>query len=692
MQDEKIINTLHSKADTIVLDSSTDIESSVEIEKPVILIDPRKDISISEIKPAIQTKRRALNINERKKQERVSKEDPKIYELHPNLKNDEDFIYNTEINITVDYSPIPYMKTKLMDHQLYGISWMIDRENSKIKGGILADEMGLGKTLQMIGLMLRGSVGDLNLVLVPSIALLQWISEIEKHAPGIFNVVTYHGRTKSEEINLFEDKINLIITTYGTVESSFRKGGSRLYTLQFTRIILDEAHIIKDNNCKTTKAIMNLKADKRWGLTGTPVQNRVNDLLSLLKFLRIDPHSFYFCKKCTCKSISWLRKSEKLNNDHPGTCHCGHAAMNHFSWWNKRIANPIRELGHTDQNVNLFNKLHQTTKQIILRRTKINLEKSLGMPSKVVIVKRCLFSPQELEFYSSLYTDTKTKFNSYSVGGALLTNYAHIFELLQKMRMAVNHPFLTYKNSNLLGNAPICGFCNCEADDPVKSKCNHVFCRSEIEIMLETSNKCPVCHVPITIDFNSTAEYKEEALISVDSWQSSTKVEMLVQMLNSFKSEGKSPKSIVFSQFVNFLEILRWRLERAGFRCVKIYGSMSITQRRAAIEEFNKNPEITVFLISLKAGGVALNLTEAENVFIMDLWWNPAVEEQAMDRIHRIGQFRPIRIYRMVIEDSIESRVLILQQKKKALFETAVDNNMEALQRLSEEDLNFLFC
>ena len=95
---------------------------------------------------------------------------------------------------------------------------------------------------------------------------------------------------------------------------------------------------------------------------------------------------------------------------------------------------------------------------------------------------------------------------------------------------------------------------------------------------------------------------------------------------------------------MNFLEILRWRLERAGFRCVKIYGSMSMSQRKAAIAEFNENPAITVFLISLKAGGVALNLTEAENVFIMDLWWNPAVEEQAMDRIHRIGQHRPIRI------------------------------------------------
>ncbi|EJW02834.1 hypothetical protein EDEG_02775 [Edhazardia aedis USNM 41457] len=118
---------------------------------------------------------------------------------------------------------------------------------------------------------------------------------------------------------------------------------------------------------------------------------------------------------------------------------------------------------------------------------------------------------------------------------------------------------------------------------------------------------------------------------------------------------------------------------------------MTLTQRKAAIEQFNSDPKITVFLISLKAGGVALNLTEASRVFLMDLWWNPAVEEQAMDRIHRIGQHRPIRINRIIIEDSIESRILKLQEKKKALFDSAVECDVSALQRLTEDDLLFLF-
>ena len=170
------------------------------------------------------------------------------------------------------------------------------------------------------------------------------------------------------------------------------------------------------------------------------------------------------------------------------------------TWWNRRIANPIRNLGHTNKNEELFTRLRHITKQFILRRTKNELEKSLGLPSKIIIVKRCLFSPQELDFYTSLYSNIKSKFNAYAVRGNVQNNYAHIFELLQKMRMAVNHPYLTYRNST--EEAPICGFCSGEAEDPVRSKCGHVFCRGEAEIFLQDTNKCPVCHVPITINLS----------------------------------------------------------------------------------------------------------------------------------------------------------------------------------------------
>jgi len=693
---------IDSTTDMEMIDESDSVtvirENSIEepADKTTVEIDPRADMDISA--PIVKHKRklRSLNARERKKLEKLAKEDLAIHSLHPEVKSAENRMVKDVIEFNIDYTPIPFLKTELMEHQFYGISWMKAREveNRKkidMRGGILADEMGLGKTLQMIGLMLKGIPGELNLVIVPSVALPQWITELEKHAPGAFNIVAHHGRNKIDNCEMAIDasRFNVILTTYGTVENSYRKGKSMLHGYKYARVVIDEAHTIKDNHTSTSRAVGSLKADFRWGLTGTPVQNRVNDLLSLVRFLKIDPMAYYFCRKCDCRSVNWLNAVEGQDPRKLRWCTCGHFSSNHFLWWNRYIASPIRELGYTDMNSVIFDRLQKFTRHFILRRTKTELEASLGLPSKVVIVKRCVFSPQELEFYTNLYSDTKMKYNAYAVGGPQ-NNYAHIFELLQKMRMAVNHPFLACRNQE--EDVPICGFCNEPAEDPVRSKCGHVFCRGEAEIFLQDTNKCPVCHVPITIDLTAESEIKARNLISIDNWQSSTKIETLVEMLSAMRKEGRVSKSIVFSQFVNFLEILRWRLERAGFRCVKIYGSMSMSQRKAAIAEFNANPDITVFLISLKAGGVALNLTEAENVFIMDLWWNPAVEEQAMDRIHRIGQFRAIRIYRIIIEDSIESRVLLLQKKKKALFETSVDNNTDALQRLTEEDLKFLFC
>lgn len=665
-------------------------------ENEEVIYDPRFDIDISTRNLSIIHEPRSLTEGELNKISRQKKENQLIFKQHPDLKLQEQSIISESLEILVDKSEIPYLKTKLLEHQYYGISWMQNREKTEYKGGVLADEMGLGKTLQMLGLILKDNIKNITLVIVPSIALNQWINEIGFHCPDIFNIICYHGRTKNNKIEFIEDKFNIVISTYGTVESDMRRKVHMLSTIKFKRLVLDEAHIIKDNKSSTSKAINQIDSDVRWALTGTPVQNRVNDLYSLVRFLRIDPHSYYFCKKCSCKSLSWLNRDLQDAKDKSKLslrwCTCGHFSSSHFSWWNKRVANPIREFGHTIENISHFENLRKIISQIVLRRTKIELEKSLGLPSKVVIIKRCFFSPQELDFYKSLYSETKSKYNAFSLQDLGSNKYGHIFELLQKMRLAVNHPYLTYKQSSVFKDVLVCGFCHEEADDPIKSKCNHIFCRKEAELFLMESNKCPVCRIPITIDLNSTETISSNYVLSTENWQSSTKIETVVELLYSFREKGRSPKNIIFSQFVNFLEIMRWRLERAGFRCVKIYGSMNVTQRQKAIEEFNNNPEITVFLISLKAGGVALNLTEAENVFIMDLWWNPAVEDQAMDRIHRIGQFRCIKIYKIVIEDSIESRVLILQNKKKALFDTAINNDSTALQRLSEEDLEFLFC
>lgn len=658
------------------------------------------------------------------KLKRIETEDKKIYDIHPSLKALESklcVISDTSFQI-VD---VPSLKVDLHDYQKYGISWMVNQEKTSIKGGILADEMGMGKTLQMIGLILSGSVDEVTLVVVPTVALHQWTSEINRFTDEI-NVIVNYGRNKINELILDKNRFNLILTTYGTVESEYRmmvksinemnkkncieseeadyddakkkfttkdqksKRSKKedkkhiLFSTKFHRVVLDEAHSIKDPRSGTNTAISNLNANVRWGMTGTPVQNRVSDLFALVKFLRLDPHAYYFCKKCECKSFTWLQYDRSEGSyKNRGFCKCGHFGALHFGWWNRRITNLIKDYGYTTRGAEIFDNLKKITSHIVLRRTKDELD---FLPNKTVKVIYKKFSKQEKDFYESLYSNTSRKFQDYAQKGEISNNYAHIFELLQKMRLSANHPFLVQKREG----PPMCGYCNEEADDPIISKCKHIFCREEARVFLGDTGKCPVCKVKITIDLMQKIEFTYKTQF-YDNWRSSTKIEALVEKLTMQRNENIHIKSIIFSQYVNFLEMLRWRLNRAGFNTVCIYGCMPVNSRKVAVDSFNSDSSINIFLISLKAGGVALNLTEASQVFIMDLWWNPAVEEQAMDRIHRIGQNRPISIYKIVISDSIESKVLQLQKKKKALFESAVANDLAALEKLDEDDLVFLF-
>ncbi|KAG0436742.1 ATP-dependent helicase rhp16 [Dictyocoela muelleri] len=662
---------------------------------------------------------RKLTPLEHEKINKLKKSDTKIYSTHPSLEDLENkFLEYEEDEIELLKQPAS-LKNTLLPYQIKGLSWMKNRENSPINGGILADEMGLGKTLQMIALILTGNEHEITLIITPTIAIGQWLKEFEKHAPGLFDINLYYGakRKIDFENKPEKSKIKIVLSTYGTIEREYKKVGD-LYKINFYRLVIDEAHAIKDSKCSTNNAISNIKTEKRWALTGTPVQNRVGDLYSLVKFLKLDPHSYYFCKRCPCKTRKWLENSQRR-----GFCGCGHFGASHFSWWNRRITNMVRDYGFTDMNSIIFKQLEKITSHLILRRTKDFLNDELGLPPKKVEILRCYFSKDEKNFYENLYTGAQKQVMAYKAIGQITHHCVNIFTLLQRMRLAVNHPYLITKQQFY----PVCGYCNDEADDPVISSCKHVFCREEVKIFMNKTQKCPVCKVKMTIDLVEI-ELTDEELSSIDNesnssiythdnlnsklykntdendknvefssyfpvydWMSSSKIECLIQKLFEQKSDEKIEKSIIFSQFVTFLELLRWKLERAGFRCLKIYGSMPLAQRRAAIENFNKNPEITILLISLKAGGVALDLTEASNVFIMDLWWNPAVEDQAMDRIHRIGQYRPVKVYKLVVQDSIESKILILQEKKRALMKTAIQNDKDALESLTEEDLVFLF-
>ncbi|KAG1775703.1 SNF2 family N-terminal domain-containing protein [Suillus placidus] len=600
----------------------------------------------------------------------------------------------------------------LLPFQQESLFWMRKQEQGIWHGGMLADEMGMGKTIQMISLF----VSDLkrpNLVVAPTVAIMQWRNEINTHTEGM-NVLVWHGASRVDDPEELE-KYDVVLTTYTVMESCFRKQQSGfkrkglivkepspLHQIKWNRIILDEAHNIKERQTNTAKASFELQSNYKWCLSRTPLQNRVGELYSLVRFLGVDPFSFYFCKKCDCKSLHWKFTDKKCCDD------CDHSPMQHTCFWNNEILTPIQKHGITGPGKIAFKKLRILLDRMMLRRTKIQRADDLDLPPHTVIVQRHYFSLEEKELYLSLFSDAKRQFSTYIDSGTVLNNYSNIFSLLTRMRQMACHPDLVlcsktngthFLGSDEPGEATICRLCSDVAEDAIQAKCHHIFDQECMKQYLSTAGDmtpdCPVCHIALTIDLEAPALKLEANIpsvrqgilgrLNIETWRSSSKIEALVEELSNLRLQASTTKSIMFSQFFNFLDLIALRLQKAGFAICRLEGTMSPQACDATIQHFMNNVGITVFLVSLKAGGVALNLTEASRVYLMDSWWNPAVE-YSMDCIHCLGQYRPVQAIKLVIEDSIESRIIQLQEKKSAMVDATLSTDNSAMGRLTPED------
>ncbi|KAL7273582.1 DNA repair protein rad16 [Rhizina undulata] len=632
--------------------------------------------------------------------------------LHPELRGVWDNLRKRK-KISVEKDPQPEgLSLTMLPFQREGLHWLRCQEKTEFHGGILADEMGMGKTIQTISLLMAEPRAKPNLVVAPTVALMQWKSEIEKYTNSVLKVTIFHGANREANQKELENA-DVIMTTYSVLESVYRKqqtgfkrkdgiykADSVLHKINFHRVILDEAHNIKDRTCNTTKAVFQLKTKNKLCLSGTPLQNRIGELFSLIRFLEIDPFAYYYCRKCPCKSLHW-----KFSNYR--TCDtCKHGPPSHSCFFNHEILKPIQRYGSSGPGRKAFENLQLLLSHIMLRRTKLERADDLGLPPRVIKIRRDYFNEEELDLYDSIYGESRRKFNTYVAQGVILNNYANIFTLITRMRQLADHPDLVLRKHAEEGqNNLVCALCDEEAEEAIKSRCHHTFCRLCVTKYINSYDdtappECPQCHIPLNIDVTQPAIEADYSLIKkhsiinridMSSWRSSTKIEALVEELYKSRSKNCTIKSIVFSQFTSMLQLVEWRLHRAGFKTVMLEGSMSPTQREATIKHFMENVEVEVFLVSLKAGGVALNLIEASQVFIMDPWWNPSVEWQAADRIHRIGQNRVCTITRLIIEDSIESRIVELQEKKAQMIQATVGGDSTAMDRLTPADMQFLF-
>eukprot|EP00397_Hematodinium_sp_SG-2012_P000497 GEMP01000497.1.p1 GENE.GEMP01000497.1~~GEMP01000497.1.p1 ORF type:complete len:1071 (+),score=261.07 GEMP01000497.1:3-3215(+) len=528
--------------------------------------------------------------------------------------------------------------------------------------------------------------------------------------------------------------------------------GSKLHNMKWSRVILDEAHRIKARTISTAMAAYALKGDVRWCVTGTPLQNRIGELYSLVRFLQFKPFAYYYCKTkgCDCEQLCFMGNMRYCP-------HCNHNRMMHYSHFKRTVSNPIMKFGLIGAGKDAYYLLqNEVLKTVMLRRTKLQKKDDMNLPPLEIVIRQDELSPEEKDFYESLYRESRTKFDTYVKNGSLMHNYAHIFDLLTSLRRACDHPYLVIhsKNAKVSPNQimDICHLCQDSIEEEAaQTACSCTFhgdCLREYVDEAPIDATCPGCFLPLstqgknttpknakkrptaTTPAKSVKEVKKEVLkpaakgkakkevkdeddndenfsqnvtptrtikgkesilqrVRGSDYASSTKIEALISEIESMPQQDKA---IVFSQFTTMLDLISFALKRRNIQVVCYSGSMSMERRAVSLKQFHNDPRIRIILISLKAGGEGLNLQVANHVFLMDPWWNPASELQAIQRAHRIGQTKKVRAVRLVTTNTIETKILQLQEKKQLVFDGAVDGSIGAMQKLTANDMQFLFA
>ncbi|KAL2069667.1 hypothetical protein VTL71DRAFT_14346 [Oculimacula yallundae] len=742
-----------------------------------------------------------------------------------------------------DDGSVEGVKVKLLPHQVEGLEWMKGRElgtgkkGARVpKGGILADDMGLGKTLQSISLILTNpkptddatltkrklptGVEKTTLVVAPLALIRQWEAEIKDKVMSshMLRVCVHHGPQRTKR---FADlkKFDVVVTTYQILVSEFGNTSTDAdgvkvgcFGLHWYRVILDEAHTIKNRNAKATQACYALRSEYRWCLTGTPMQNNLDELQSLIKFLRIKP-------------FDDLRE------------------------WKDQIDRPMKN-GRGDVAIK---RLRAYLKIFMKRRTKEILKKDGalnpgGKPSapgaanttgfkvteRKIVKVFAEFSPEERHFYDRLESRTDANIERMMSGEKI--NYANALVLLLRLRQACNHPKLVGgklgKDSEALAT---------DANETKKSKASN----NDVDEMADMfgslgvgSKKCEVCQLELGKTAISEGAIRcldcEADLLAVSKKASSRKVKKEKKKRRKDRGEMKSesaaparkprnrnivedsddeeedaegswvvPKSqqgsltlgkaggladenaegggdwlnsddddsfpdlkdiksqrakkerlnsdseddsatdsdddsdsdsdsavedeldsssdeegqlativtstkityllkilskeieqhkfIVFSQFTSMLDLIEPFLRQRGFKFTRYDGSMKNDEREASLSRLRNDKNCRILLCSLKCGSLGLNLTAATRVVILEPFWNPFVEEQAIDRVHRLTQKIDVIVYKVTIQDSVEQRILELQEKKRELANQTIEGGKGGAGKLGMKEILQLF-
>jgi SNF2 family DNA or RNA helicase len=636
------------------------------------------------------------------------------------------------------------------------------------RGGILADMMGLGKTLSILSLVAatRGAASQWEvlppvqpsapetkpsrpdglpaqpnlgltpltrnvrstLLICPLSTVSNWEEQVKQHfEQGSLTYHVYHGSNRIKDPAKLA-AFDIVITTYGSVSnelSSRRKGKDGSYPLEeigWFRIVLDEAHMIREQSTLQFKAICRLQAERRWAVTGTPVQNRLDDLAALLAFLRLHP----------------------------------------FDDRGKFLRHIVEPFKACDPEI--VPKLRVLVDTITLRR----LKDKIDLPPREDLVVKLDFSPEERTIYELFARNAQNRVkvlagsdNEKALGG---NTYIHILKSILRLRLLCAHgkdllneedlatlqgmsaemaididdddendrPALSDQEahemftlmqetnndaciecSKKLGSGDASGLDSETQDDVLgfMTPCFHVVCRNCIRNYQERARAmmhgtqhlgpCPVCHTVVRHEFvelrrkdldvehdgpaRSKSKGNGKRFDKYDGPHTKTRA-LLEDLIKSKEASDANPseppyKSVVFSGWTSHLDLIELALKSASITFTRLDGSMSRTARTAAMDAFRDDPAVHVILVSIMAGGLGLNLTAGNNVYVMEPQYNPAAEAQAVDRVHRLGQKRPVRTIRYIMRDSFEEKMLELQEKKVKLASLSMDGRSKGLDK-----------
>lgn len=631
-------------------------------------------------------------------------------------------------------------------------------------GGILADMMGLGKTLSVLSLITktldaaerwsqlppvqprapperkpqnasqyashqfevpRPASFDLTplrhnakatLLLCPLSTVTNWEEQIKQHIkPGTITYHIYHGPNRIKDAAQLA-QFDLVITTYGSVVSELnsrikkKRGIYPLEEIAWFRIVLDEAHTIREQNTLAFKSVCRLQANRRWAVTGTPVQNKLEDLAALLAFLRLKPFDerskflqfiiqpFKMADpeivpklRVLIDTITLRRLKDKIHlparTDEVIRLDFSPEEQRVYDWFAKTAQDRVRVL--TGQAIG--------QDRIVGGRTMIHILRSILQLRLICAHGKDLLNDEDLADLQGMTADTPIDLDSDDEDQRPVLSEKKAYEMLYLMQE---------------GNSDNCSRCNCkfgaaEEDDPESDRqddvlgymgrCFHTYCPSCIKLLRNEQNGCDEC---ARLDKSSCVELRRRRadlehesrvaknkggtgkVIPDDRYNGPhTKTRALIEELLANKERSamcpaESPfKSVVFSGWTSHLDLIQIALDSAGITYTRLDGKMSRPARNAAMDAFRDDPSVQVILVSIMAGGLGLNLTAGNSVFVMEPQFNPAAEAQAVDRVHRLGQTRAVRTVRFIMKDSFEEKMLQLQDKKKKLASLSMDRD-----------------